>query len=333
MKASDRIAAADSATCLNCGTALLGPHCHECGQKRRVHRTVTSLGGDLVQSLFNFEGRFFRTVPMLIWRPGELTRRYVAGERAKFVSPLTTFLFSVFLLAAVLGQLPSGAFFDNLVHGLTNLRDSADTARAKTEKQLAERRAERARLVAAGQSTQAVDRQIDSLEEDNRAMVAVSQDQPSRIITGTADVQSGLAGLDERWRKAKANPDLLIYKIKETAYAYSWLLVPMSLPFLWLLFPFSRRFRMYDHAIFTIYSLSFMSLLAIALGIVSLFPVQSGVVALVGVLVPPVHLFRHLRGAYGLGRLSALWRTSLLLVFATFVLVCWVLVLMLIGAA
>ena len=27
-------------TCLNCGTVLIGPHCHACGQRAHVHRTI-----------------------------------------------------------------------------------------------------------------------------------------------------------------------------------------------------------------------------------------------------------------------------------------------------
>ena len=27
-------------TCLNCGTQLVGSHCHECGQEAHLHRTV-----------------------------------------------------------------------------------------------------------------------------------------------------------------------------------------------------------------------------------------------------------------------------------------------------
>ena len=36
------------------------------------------------------------------------------------------------------------------------------------------------------------------------------------------------------------------------------------MPFVWLLFPFSRRFRLYDHTMFVTYSLCFMSLLVVA---------------------------------------------------------------------
>ena len=56
---------------------------------------------DLAHGVLHFEGKIWRTLPLLAWRPGELTRRYVEGERARFVSPIALFLFSVFLMFAV----------------------------------------------------------------------------------------------------------------------------------------------------------------------------------------------------------------------------------------
>ena len=87
--------------CLNCGTQLIGAHCHECGQAAQVHRTVSAWWHDLVHGVLHLDGKIWRTLPLLAWRPGELTRRYVEGERAKFVSPMALFLFSVFLMFAV----------------------------------------------------------------------------------------------------------------------------------------------------------------------------------------------------------------------------------------
>jgi hypothetical protein len=87
--------------CLNCGSPLTGPYCAQCGQKGHVHRSLRGFGHDLLHSVLHFEGKIWRTLPMLAWRPGELTRRYVHGERARFVSPIAIFLFSVFLMFAV----------------------------------------------------------------------------------------------------------------------------------------------------------------------------------------------------------------------------------------
>ena len=54
-----------------------------------------------LHGVLHFEGKIWRTLPLLAWRPGELTRRYIDGERARFVSPIALFLFSVFLMFAV----------------------------------------------------------------------------------------------------------------------------------------------------------------------------------------------------------------------------------------
>ena len=88
--------------CLNCGTQLIGPYCSACGQKAHVHRSVRAFFQDFVQGLFNFEGKIWRTLPMLAWRPGDMTRRYIAGERARFISPVALYLFTVFAMFAVL---------------------------------------------------------------------------------------------------------------------------------------------------------------------------------------------------------------------------------------
>ena len=72
----------EESVCLNCGTPLVGSHCHQCGQRAHVHRTVTAFFHDLLHGVFHFEGKIWRTLPMLAWRPGQLTRRYIDGQRA-----------------------------------------------------------------------------------------------------------------------------------------------------------------------------------------------------------------------------------------------------------
>src|SRR4029450_3924633 len=91
--------------CLHCGALLAGDYCHACGQHAHIHRTLTAFFHDLLHSVFHFDGKLWRTLPLLAWRPGDLTRRYIEGPRARFVSPMALFLFSVFLMFAVLGSL------------------------------------------------------------------------------------------------------------------------------------------------------------------------------------------------------------------------------------
>ena len=85
---------------------------------------------------------------------------------------------------------------------------------------------------------------------------------------------------------------------KTNAYKFSWALIPISVPFVWLLFPFSRRFRLYDHTVFVTYSLCFMTLLVVA---GSCWSASAGASSSRRSLffIPPFHMYRQL------GRLRA----------------------------
>ena len=106
-------------------------------------------------------------------------------------------------------------------------------------------------------------------------------------------------------------------------------MIPLSVPFLWLLFPFSRQFKVYDHVVFVTYSLSFMSLL-VAIGSLLAFAGAGGIAAAL-LVIPPVHIFRQLSGAYELGWWGALWRTIALVLAAIMVLGLFVLLIISVG--
>jgi len=88
-------------TCLNCGTKFAGEFCNGCGQEAHIHSTIGAFWHDFVHGVLHFEGRSWSTLLLLAWKPGELTRRYIDGERKRFISPVALFLFSIFLMFAV----------------------------------------------------------------------------------------------------------------------------------------------------------------------------------------------------------------------------------------
>lgn len=295
------------AACLNCGITLTGAYCHGCGQHGHVHRTLGAFFHDLLHSVFHFEGRLWRTLPLLAWRPGELTRRYVEGQRARFVSPMALFLFSVFLLFAVLGSLGNIAPIEGDMR--TDLRSEVK----ENEARLAALESERAAAARSGRPTTALDASIRSSREEVEMLRNFSE---RGVLRGNAvRVSDDLP----RWIRdpvdhASRNPDLLLYKLRTNAYKWSWALIPLSVPFLWLLFPFSRRFHLYDHMVFVTYSLSFMTLLVIVTSLVAAAG-WNGATA-VAMFIPSLHMYRQLKGAYGLTRIGALWRTVMLTLFA-----------------
>ncbi|VWX53007.1 DUF3667 domain-containing protein [Novosphingobium sp. 9U] len=294
------------AVCLNCGTALVGSHCHSCGQAAHVHRTLGAFFHDLLHGVFHFEGKIWRTLPLLVRRPGVLTREYIDGRRAIYVSPIALFLFCVFLMFAVFHategeNIPANIDLNNLDAAVT--AQKAEIARLKQV--LATREAQ-------GGETDTLDQQIDDAEEklDTLRDLQASGVRSTQDAKGNIDIPIVAQAL----KSFRENPALAAYKLQTYAYKYSWALIPISVPFLWLLFPFSRRFHLYDHTVFVTYSLCFMTLLAVAEMLID--AVGLGGVAGLLFFVPPFHMYAQLKGTYDLSRRGALWRTVLLVSFA-----------------
>ncbi len=140
-------------------------------------------------------------------------------------------------------------------------------------------------------------------------------------LQGLANVHTGWKRLDKGLHKAAENPNLILYKLQSNAYKFAWVLIPFSLPFMWLLFPFSRRFTMYDHAVFVTYSLCFVSLFGIALSLLRATAIGATVLMSAAMILTPIHMYKQLRGAYGIGRAGAALRMILMFIGANMALV------------
>jgi hypothetical protein len=91
-------------TCTNCDTLLRGQYCAECGQRSGSRMiSLWELIREASEFLTTFDSRLWRTLGLLMFRPGWLTRDYLRGRRARYIPPLRLFIaFSLlffFLLA------------------------------------------------------------------------------------------------------------------------------------------------------------------------------------------------------------------------------------------
>jgi hypothetical protein len=300
--------------CLNCGAALVGPHCHECGQRAHVHRTISAFFHDLLHGVLHFEGKTWRTLPMLAWKPGQLTRDYIDGKRARYVSPIALFLFVVFLSFALfnlLGGLGENEGVGAQGQSLAQVKSAYESGRAE----LAELRQDRADAANDAAKVAKIDAEIADLRKRQDSLAGILGSIGSDFEKGFEKNPLPKGNkLEKALEQVQANPQLAIYKMQTNAYKFSWMLIPLSVPFVWLLFPFSRRFRGYDHTVFTTYSITFMiALVAVA----SLFGYFGMVpLGLLLLLYAPYHMYRQLRGTYGVGRFGAIWRVLALSTFA-----------------
>lgn len=338
-----------------------------------------------MHSVLHFDGKIWRTLPLLFWNPGELTRRYVHGERAKFVSPLALFLFTVFLTFAavswltpdntrtifdeetseaqyqadrkeILGDLaklradrkeadlknqPGGEWRDEAITrqqgDLTALEEGRGKevrrsglakqkitkAKADSDASITELEAQLQAAREAGKPVKVIEESLESERVEAKvlagALSALTQGESGSINgdwTFTDPRLPGGKSLNEAAKHAMKNPQLVLYKIQSSAYKFSWALIPISTPFVWLLFFWRRRFKMFDHAVFVTYSLTFMMLLGILCATLIQFPATEWIGGLALAFYPPIHMYRQLRHAYETSRFGAFWRMCLLSVFA-----------------
>ncbi|RMF61000.1 MAG: DUF3667 domain-containing protein, partial [Calditrichaeota bacterium] len=80
-------------SCPTCGERFSGNFCAHCGEKK-IDRNEFSLRynfSKFLSKLTNLDSRFFRTLVILLTRPGFLTQEYVRGRRKPYLSPLKLF--------------------------------------------------------------------------------------------------------------------------------------------------------------------------------------------------------------------------------------------------
>lgn len=321
--------------CPNCETALQGPYCHACGQfAEQYHKSIWLLFMEVVESFTHFDGRLWRTLPNLLWRPGRLTRAYLDGKRASQVPPFRMFLI-VLLIVFFVGQCSNSnktpdADDINLGAAQVGARDDA-IAEVQADASLTPEEKKQA-IAAIEGDWMALGKMIgETAEQERRTAAAPAPGNPpgeaapaeTRAALGGGSVtirplasQGSSEGADrfERWAQARLqairdNPERFWTKLEKWAHRVAILTLPVSALILSLLFVFQRRFYVFDHLVFSMHSLSFQLLLLTA---IFLLGMAIGPVAWWLALLSPVHLFVHMRGSYGTGVFLTLVRMWLL---------------------
>lgn len=191
----DALMRESSTLCLNCGEALPGAYCPSCGQKaQRLRQPVHLFLRDSFVEFFGLDGRVWRTLGVLLFKPGRLTRTYLEGRRVTYLRPLRIYLSSTLLFFVLLATLdPVGRVAQFAEDEIDSDADSVSVAQHLAHAD--------SLLLALPQAWAAEDRRQDSLEARLETLqgTVTALEEPTEqdsIVAPTSELQALATEID-----------------------------------------------------------------------------------------------------------------------------------------
>ena len=302
---------AETPNCLNCGAQLRGQYCGNCGQRARSRLiSLWELISDAFGDLFEIDSRLWQTLILLIMRPGQLTRDYLRGRRARYMPPFRSYLVLSLIFFLV-------AFFDP--HEELGLLFEPESESAASTDATAHREAVLEELAEEGIIIGSDD---ESDEDSDGFNIQFDSDDESDVEceideSDFEDIPGWLARrlTPERMKRICEQTKLdngrqVIENLVDNIPAALIVLLPVMALVLKALYPLSRRYYV-EHLLFFVHFHAFffliltLQILFARLAELLHVPENISVVTLVvASLYIPVHLFISMRRVYGQGRVT-----------------------------
>lgn len=80
-------------TCRSCQAAFAGKFCNQCGEKilDPSEKSIRSFLGSLFHEITTLDGKFIRTLVLMMRKPGEVSYNYMNGKRVPYYKPVSMF--------------------------------------------------------------------------------------------------------------------------------------------------------------------------------------------------------------------------------------------------
>ena len=318
--------------CLDCGAALDGKFCSECGQRAQLRSlSLRTLTHDAFHDLAHLDSRVWRTLRALLLRPGYLTNEFLAGRRTRFLPPFRLYLVLSVIFFVLLSCKPSeeAIVLDGKELGQDQASEvdgkSSETAQQATQELRHDIASEVAQATRTKES--ATNSEADAAA---RAAAAISQVDlsPDSNVMGTSDCDFTWATAGRAWMEPRLNRicenlktvskrefgRALIRNVPKMMFVFLPLLAFVNL----LLYAFRRR-KYVEHLLFYTHYHAFAFLLLtlqmLVLLMLGWFPSLSVVASLV-TLASVIYLFVALYKA-----MKQVYRQSTLLTSLKYILV------------
>jgi hypothetical protein len=295
-----------SKDCLNCGIEVAGRFCQQCGQENvEVKESFFQLLRHFVEDLTHFDGKLWKTVKLLLFKPGSLTKLYIEGKRASYIHPIRMYIFvsAVFFLFMFTGEAPvkpegagskantSKDFASGLQEGLELELDN-DTVNYKT--------------IAAYNAAQ---QKLPSSKKDNWLDAVIKKKG--------IELNEKYGGDNLKIGKA------LIEKFENYFSRMLYISLPIFAFFIWVLYRRNKNHFFVDHIIFSIHIYCAFYIILFITQIVSIvndfFSDQlSGIIAFIVPLSLVFYLYKSLKNHFNQSRKKTLLKCLILILLTMF---------------
>ena len=222
--------------CLNCGNEVAGRFCQHCGQENvEVKESFAHLILHFIEDITHFDGKLWKTLKLLLFKPGSLTKLYMEGKRATFIHPIRMYLFV------------SAVFFLFMFTGDISERPEGVSAKAEAPKDFAEGFNKGFEL----------ELDKDSIEYKTvKAYNAAQQKLPASKRDKWLDATVKKKGieLNEKYKGDKFKiGQALIEKFQHYFSRMLYISLPIFAFFIWILYRRNKNHFFVDHVIFSIH--------------------------------------------------------------------------------
>ncbi|MBE5321563.1 DUF3667 domain-containing protein [Pedobacter sp. MR2016-19] len=123
--------------CLNCGSHVESHYCSNCGQPNlELKESFWGFISHSIAHYFHFDNKFFQTLTPLLTKPGQVTLDYLAGKRARYINPVSMYIFVSIVYFLVAYSPEHSTNNDEHIDTKTRVQQKAtlDTVNSKLEK-------------------------------------------------------------------------------------------------------------------------------------------------------------------------------------------------------
>ena len=295
-----------SKDCLNCGIEVAGRFCQQCGQENvEVKESFFQLLRHFVEDLTHFDGKLWKTVKLLLFKPGSLTKLYIEGKRASYIHPIRMYIFvsAVFFLFMFTGEAP--------------VKPESAGSKANTSKDFASGLQEGLEL----------DLDNDTVNYKTIAAYnAAQQKLPSSKKDNWLDAVIKKKGIELNEKYGGDNLKIgkaLIEKFENYFSRMLYISLPIFAFFIWVLYRRNKNHFFVDHIIFSIHIYCAFYIILFITQIVStvndFFSDQlSGIIAFVVPLSLVFYLYKSLKNHFNQSRKKTLLKCLILILLTMF---------------